>query len=74
MARRGRRVVGGVVGHGETVAGRVRLDRVVHAAGGQAGGQTFGLLGRFLGPVIMAAFLTVWREWVMPREPQSDGP
>ena len=24
----------------------------------------FGLLGLFLGPVIMAALLTVWREWI----------
>ena len=31
----------------------------------------FGLLGLFLGPVIMAALLTVWREWVRPREPQT---
>lgn len=26
---------------------------------------TFGLLGLFLGPVIMAALLTIWREWVV---------
>jgi hypothetical protein len=25
---------------------------------------TFGLIGLFLGPVIMAALLTVWREWI----------
>jgi predicted PurR-regulated permease PerM len=24
----------------------------------------FGLLGLFLGPVIMSALLVVWREWV----------
>jgi predicted PurR-regulated permease PerM len=24
----------------------------------------FGVLGLFLGPVIMAALLTVWREWI----------
>jgi predicted PurR-regulated permease PerM len=26
--------------------------------------QSFGIVGLFLGPVIMAAFLTVWRDWV----------
>jgi predicted PurR-regulated permease PerM len=24
----------------------------------------FGLIGLFVGPVIMAALLTVWREWL----------
>lgn len=28
------------------------------------GMQSFGLLGLFLGPVIMAALLSVWREWI----------
>jgi predicted PurR-regulated permease PerM len=28
------------------------------------GMQSFGLVGLFLGPVIMAALLTVWREWI----------
>jgi hypothetical protein len=26
--------------------------------------QSFGLVGLFLGPVIMAALLTIWREWI----------
>jgi predicted PurR-regulated permease PerM len=26
--------------------------------------QVFGLIGLFVGPVIMAALLTVWREWL----------
>ena len=26
---------------------------------------SFGLLGLFLGPVVMAALLTIWREWVV---------
>ncbi len=28
--------------------------------------QTFGLIGLFIGPVIMAALVTIWREWLMP--------
>jgi predicted PurR-regulated permease PerM len=31
---------------------------------GIGGMQSFGLLGLFLGPVIMAAHLTIWREWI----------
>ena len=31
------------------------------------GVASFGLVGLFLGPVIMAALRTVWREWVMRR-------
>ena len=27
--------------------------------------QTFGLIGLFIGPVIMAALVTIWREWMM---------
>jgi predicted PurR-regulated permease PerM len=32
---------------------------------GMLGGlQSFGLIGLFLGPVIMATVLAVWREWI----------
>ena len=56
------------------VGGAARLPFLFAFVGIFGGLATFGLLGLFLGPVIMAAVLTVWREWVMPREPQSDGP
>jgi predicted PurR-regulated permease PerM len=29
-----------------------------------AGCNRSGLLGLFLGPVIMASLLTIWREWI----------
>ena len=32
--------------------------------------ETFGLVGLFLGPVIMAALLTIWREWVPVSPPE----
>lgn len=32
------------------------------------GMRSFGLVGLFLGPVVMAALLTVWREWIGIRE------
>jgi len=34
------------------------------------GMRTFGLIGLFLGPVIMSVLLTIWREWIYP--PGSD--
>lgn len=34
------------------------------------GVETWGLLGLFLGPAIMAALILLWREWTAGREPQ----
>jgi len=28
------------------------------------GSQAFGLIGLFLGPIVVAVLLAVWREWV----------
>jgi predicted PurR-regulated permease PerM len=51
-----------------TLVGRAARLPFLFALIGIFGGlQTFGLLGLFLGPVIMAALLTVWREWLVPR-------
>ena len=36
------------------------------------GMRTFGLIGLFLGPVIMSVLVTIWREWIDP--PGSDLP
>lgn len=48
------------------VGGAARLPFLFAFVGIFGGLATFGLLGLFLGPVIMAALLTVWREWIMP--------
>jgi predicted PurR-regulated permease PerM len=56
------------------VGGAARLPFLFAFVGIFGGLATFGLLGLFLGPVIMAGLLTVWREWVMPREPQRGTP
>jgi predicted PurR-regulated permease PerM len=50
------------------VGGAARLPFLFALVGIFGGLQTFGLLGVFLGPVIMAALLTVWREWLVPRD------
>jgi predicted PurR-regulated permease PerM len=47
------------------VGGAARLPFLFAFVGIFGGLATFGLLGLFLGPVIMAALLTIWREWVM---------
>jgi predicted PurR-regulated permease PerM len=46
------------------VGGAARLPFLVAVVGIFGGLQVFGLLGIFLGPVIMAALLVVWREWL----------
>lgn len=54
------------------VGGSARLPFLLAFVGIFGGLAAFGLLGLFLGPVIMAALLTVWREWVFrPRVEQK---
>jgi predicted PurR-regulated permease PerM len=51
------------------VGGAARLPFLFALIGIFGGLQTFGLIGLFVGPVIMAALLTVWREWLLASEP-----
>jgi predicted PurR-regulated permease PerM len=53
------------------VGGAARLPFLFAFVGIFGGLATFGLLGLFLGPVIMAALLAVWREWVIPAQPKT---
>ena len=46
------------------VGGSARLPFLLAFIGIFGGLAAFGLIGLFLGPVIMAALLTVWREWI----------
>jgi predicted PurR-regulated permease PerM len=46
------------------IRGTTRLPFLLALIGILGGLQTFGLIGLFLGPVIMTALLTVWSEWV----------
>jgi predicted PurR-regulated permease PerM len=43
-----------------------RLPFLVALIGIFGGLQAFGLIGLFIGPVIMVALLTIWREWWRP--------
>ena len=47
------------------VGGAARLPFLFALVGVFGGLATFGLMGLFLGPVVMAALLTVWREWII---------
>jgi predicted PurR-regulated permease PerM len=59
------------------IGGAARLPFLWALIGIVGGLETFGLVGLFLGPVIMAALLTIWREWVPASTPEpasSDAP
>jgi predicted PurR-regulated permease PerM len=53
------------------VGSAARLPFVLAFVGIFGGIASFGLVGLFVGPVIMAALLTVWREWVLRSTSQS---
>ena len=48
-----------------------RLPFLLALIGVLGGVQTFGLIGLFIGPVIMAVLMVVWREWIAPRDPAA---
>ena len=52
------------------IGSAARLPFVFAFIGIFGGLASFGLVGLFLGPVIMAAFLAVWREWVLRTNPR----
>jgi len=56
------------------VGGAARLPFLFALIGIFGGLQTFGLIGLFVGPVIMAALLTVWHEWLLASEAPVDAP
>ena len=50
------------------IGGAARLPFLWVLLGIIGGLETFGLLGLFLGPVVMAALISLWREWTQPPE------
>jgi predicted PurR-regulated permease PerM len=50
------------------IRGTVRLPFLLALIGVLGGLQAFGLIGIFLGPVVMAALVTVWHEWIRRKE------
>lgn len=51
------------------IGGATRLPFLWVLLGILGGIETWGLLGLFLGPAIMAALILLWREWSAPSEP-----
>jgi predicted PurR-regulated permease PerM len=48
------------------IGGAIRLPFLWVLLGILGGLETFGILGLFLGPAIMAALISLWREWTDP--------
>ena len=53
------------------VSGSARLSFLLAFVGIFGGLAAFGLMGLFVGPVIMAALLAIWREWIFRSAPQA---
>jgi predicted PurR-regulated permease PerM len=53
------------------IGNAVRLPFLWVLLGIAGGVQTLGIVGLFLGPVLMAALLTIWREWIGPPDTAS---
>ena len=49
------------------IGGATRLPFLWVLLGILGGLETFGLLGLFLGPAVMAALISVWRDWTEAR-------
>ena len=50
------------------IGGAARLPFVWVLLGILGGVETFGLLGAVLGPMVMAALISMWRDWTVPLE------
>jgi predicted PurR-regulated permease PerM len=46
------------------IGGATRLPFLWVLLGILGGLETFGLLGLFLGPAVMAGLISVWRDWI----------
>ncbi len=56
------------------IGGAARLPFLWVLLGILGGLETFGLLGLFLGPVVMAALISLWREWTQAPGSSADPP
>jgi predicted PurR-regulated permease PerM len=57
-------LVGDYVIQPTLIGGATRLPFLWALVGAMGGVETFGLVGLFVGPVIMAAVLSLMREWI----------
>lgn len=54
------------------ISGASRVPFLLVMFGVLGGVAAFGLIGLFVGPVILAVVMAVWREWLEQRQPASD--
>ena len=54
------------------IGGSVQLPFLLALIGAFGGLLEMGLVGLFIGPVIMAALMLVWREWIRPNVEQGN--
>jgi predicted PurR-regulated permease PerM len=55
------------------IGGAARLPFLWVLLGILGGLETFGIIGLFLGPVIMAALMSLWRDWTETPGPSNGG-
>lgn len=60
-------VIGDIFVWPSLVGNQARLPFLAALIGIFGGLQTFGLIGLFVGPMILAGLWTMWREWLVPR-------
>jgi predicted PurR-regulated permease PerM len=57
------------------ISGATRIPYLMVLFGVLGGISAFGLIGLFLGPIVIAVLLAVWREWLEePSSSEADGP
>lgn len=56
------------------IGGAARLPFIWVLLGLLGGLETFGIIGLFLGPAIMAALVALWRDWTGSPEPAAEPP
>ena len=53
------------------IGGEAQIPFLLLLFGVLGGAAAFGLLGLFLGPVVLAVLVALWRDWAAPGAPQS---
>ncbi|KAF7276019.1 hypothetical protein GWI33_011004 [Rhynchophorus ferrugineus] len=54
------------------ISGATRIPFLLIMFGVLGGISSFGLVGLFIGPVILAVLLAIWREWLQETTQQAD--
>ncbi|MCC6172491.1 MAG: AI-2E family transporter, partial [Gammaproteobacteria bacterium] len=55
------------------ISGATQIPFLLVMFGVLGGLTTFGLVGLFIGPVILAVLVAVWREWLAEKRAEGEG-